>query len=187
MKSMDRDVALALLHEKVGAESLRKHCIASEAIMRRLAEHFEEDEDLWALTGLLHDLDLESIDDDMTRHGLVTASLLADLGFPPEALQAVKAHNGDVLGIEPVSRLDYALSAAESMSGLVAATALIYPSKKVADVKVKSLRKRMKEKRFAANVSRARVRMHEHLGLDFDQFAGLALEGMKRAAADLGL
>ena len=155
--------------------------------MQRLAGHFGEDEESWGIIGLLHDLDLESIDDDMKRHGETTAGWLSDKGFPEEALQAIRAHNGDILGVEPESRLDLALTAAESMTGLVSACALIYPSKKVADVKVKSLRKRMKEKRFAANVDRDRIRMHEKLGLEFDEFATLSLEGMVRAAEVLGL
>lgn len=187
MSLMAREEALALLHDKILSEPLRKHALASEAIMRRLAEHFEEDPELWGLTGLLHDLDLESVDEDMTRHGLVTAQWLAERDFPAEACEAIKAHNGDILGIEPETRLAIALTAAESISGLVAATALVYPSRKVADVKVKSLRKRMKEKRFAANVSRERIAYHEKLGLDFDTFAALAVDGMSRAADDLGL
>ena len=182
-----REEALALLHDKIQTESLRKHSLASEAIMRRLAEHFGEDVDAWGIVGLLHDLDLESIDDDMTRHGETTASWLREKGFPEEALQAIRAHNGDILGVEPETRLDQALTAAESMTGLVSACALIYPSKKVADVKVKSLRKRMKEKRFAANVSRERIQVHEQLGLEFNDFAALSLEGMVRIADELGL
>jgi putative nucleotidyltransferase with HDIG domain len=184
---MTRAEALTLLEAKIQSPSLRKHSLASEAIMQRLAEHFGEDAEAWGVVGLLHDLDLESIDDDMRRHAETTAGWLAELGFPAEVLQAIRAHNGDILGVEPTSRLDLALTAAESMTGLVSACALIYPSKKVADVQVKSLRKRMKESRFAANVDRDRIRKHEALGLDFDQFATLSLEGMGRIAEDLGL
>lgn len=179
--------ALALLEARITRDSLRKHCLATEAVMRRLARHFGEDEDAWGIVGLLHDLDLESIDDDATRHALVTCDWLAERGFPAEALQAIKAHNGDVLGIEPVSRLDHALTAAESVTGLVTAAALVHPSKSLAAVSVSSLRKRMKERRFAANVSRERIRMHEYLGLGFDEFAGLALEAMQERAEALGL
>lgn len=184
---LSRDEAWSLLEEKVAQPWLRKHSLATEAVMRRLAEHFDEDPEAWGIIGLLHDLDLESIDDDMSRHGLVTAAWLAELGFPAEALAAIQAHNGDLLGLEPCERLDYALTAAESVTGLVVATALVYPSKRVADVQVKSLRKRMREKRFAANVSRERIRHHEQLGLSFDAFATLALEAMTRVAAELEL
>lgn len=184
---MTRDEALALLHEKIEKESLRRHCLATEAVMRHLARRFDEDEEAWGVVGLLHDLDLESIDDDATRHALVTGDWLAERGFPNDALQAIRAHNGDILGIEPVSRLDYALTAAESVTGLIAATALVHPSRRVADVRVKSLRKRMKEPRFAANVSRERIRMHEQIGLEFDEFAATALEAMQSIAAELGL
>jgi len=179
--------AVALLEDRIARDSLRKHCLATEAVMRRLARHFGEDEDAWGIVGLLHDLDLESIDDDASRHGLVTCDWLAERDFPVEALQAIKAHNGDVLGIEPVSRLDYALTAAESITGLIAAAALVHPSRSLAAVQVSSLRKRLKERRFAANVSRERIRMHEYLELAFDDFAGLALEAMQACADTLGL
>ena len=185
--AMTRDDALALMHSKIESESLRKHMLASEAIMRRLAAHFGEDEDDWGLVGLLHDIDLESIDDDQRRHALVACEWLAELGVADAALQAIRAHNGDILGVEPVSRLDYALTSAESITGLVSATALVRPSRKVADVKVKSVRKRMKEKRFAANVSRERIRMHQGLGLSFDEFAAMAIEAMTGIADELGL
>lgn len=184
---LSRAEALALLEARITRDSLRKHCLATEAVMRRLARHFGEDEDAWGIVGLLHDLDLESIGDDATRHGLVTCDWLGELGFPREALQAIRAHNGDVLGIEPVSRLDHALTAAESMTGLISAAALVHPSRSVAAVAVSSLRKRMKERRFAANVSRERIRMHEYLDLGFDDFAALALEAMQGCAESLGL
>ena len=184
---ISRTEALDLLQRHVRKDNLRKHCLASEAVMRGLARRFGEDEEAWGIVGLLHDLDLEEIGDDATRHALVTCDWLAELAFPLEALQAIKVHNGDVLGIEPVSRLDYALTAAESVTGLVAAAALVHPSKSLAAVEVPSLRKRLKERRFAANVSRERIAMHEHLGLTFDDFAGIALESMRACAADLGL
>ena len=184
---MTRDDALALLEEKVSQDWLHKHSLATEAVLRRLAEHFGEDADGWGIVGLLHDLDLESIDDDVTRHGLVTAGWLAERGFAAETLQAIQAHNGDVLGIEPSERLDYALTSSESLTGLIVATTLVYSSKKIADVKVKSLRKRMQEKRFAAKVSRERIRYHEQLGLSFDDFATMALEGMCGISDKLGL
>jgi predicted hydrolase (HD superfamily) len=183
---LTRGQALELLETHISRDSLRKHCLATEAVMRRLAWHFGEDEDAWGIVGLLHDLDLESIGDDASRHALVTCDWLAERGFPVEALQAIKAHNGDVLGIEPVNRLDYALTAAESVTGLIAAAALVHPSRSISAVQVSSLRKRMKERRFAANVSRERVRMHEYLDLGFDDFAGLALEAMQGCAATLG-
>ncbi len=184
---LDRDRALELLHQKIESPSLRKHSYATEAIMRHLARHFGEPEDFFGIVGLLHDLDLEAIDNDMTRHGLITAEWLEALGFPESALQAIRAHNGDILGITPKTRLDFALTAAESLTGLISATALIYPSRKVKDVKLKSLRKRMREPRFAANVSRELIGRHEQLGLDFDTFASIGLAAMSEIADDLGL
>jgi len=183
---MDRALALAFLHDKLASETLRKHSLASEAIMRRLAVHFGEDPDVWGLAGLLHDADLESIADDMTRHGVTTATWLQARGFPEPFLAAIRAHNGDVLGCEPEGLLAIALTAGESISGLISAAALIHPTRTVAAVKASSLRKRMKEKRFAANVDRARIAYHEKLGLSFEEFAELALDGMRQVAAELG-
>ncbi len=187
MLPIAREQALQLLEERVSSPALRKHGLATEAIMRALARRFGEDEDLWGITGLLHDLDLELIGNDMTRHGLVTCDILAERGFPPRALQAIKAHNGDVLGIECTDPFDFALTSAESMTGLISAAALVQPSRALADVKVKSIVKRMKEKRFAANVSRERIRQHESLGLPFAEFCALSIAAMQAIAPELGL
>ena len=182
----ERSEALLLLKEHIKADNLGKHCVASEFIMRALARHFGEDETLWGLAGLFHDIDLEEVQDDMSRHALVGSQLLEKLGFPAEGVNAVRRHN-DELGEPMETRLDYALSAAETITGLVVATALVYPSKNVADVKVKSITKRMKEKRFAANVSRERILLCEKIGFPLPDFVTLALSAMKEGAEELGL
>ena len=94
---INREQARELLNQHIQAENLRKHCLATEAIMRKLAQRLGKDAELWGLTGLLHDLDLEITRDDQSRHALVAADMLAKEGFSPEALQAIRAHNGEVL------------------------------------------------------------------------------------------
>jgi uncharacterized protein len=182
-----REEALELLRSHITTENLIRHMVATEAIMRALAPRLAGDPNLWGITGLLHDMDLEIIDNDMHRHARTTADILETKGYPPEGLQAIRAHNGDVLGIEMSGNFDYALSAAETITGLIVACTLVYPSKKVADVKPKSIRKRMKEHRFAANVSRDRIRLIEQTGIALDDFILISLEAMRGVSGEIGL
>jgi putative nucleotidyltransferase with HDIG domain len=174
-----RDEALALLHANVQAEYTRQHSLATEQVLRALARRLGHDEELWGITGLLHDLDLEQVDGDMLRHARRTVELLAPLDPPRELLDAVLAHNGDCLGVPCRTPLDFALTAGESVTGLVFAMARVLPSKSVADVKASSVKKRIREPRFAANVSRERVGQFAGLGIDEDEFLAIAVEAMK--------
>lgn len=176
-----RDEALALLKAHVRSEYTIRHSLATEAILRALARRLGHDEDLWGLAGLLHDLDFEDVGGDPRRHGLVAADLLREKGYPIEACDAIVAHNGDSLGVPCRTPLDFALTAGESVTGLVFAMALVLPSKSVADVKPSSIRKRMREPRFAANVSRERVGQYAGLGLTEEEFLDLAVTAMKSA------
>jgi len=181
-----REESLALLHAHLKGTYLRRHSLATEAIMRLLAPRFGADPELWSRTGLLHDLDLELVGDDMQRHARETVRILEEkLAFPVEGLQAILAHNGDVLGVPCVTPLDHALTAAESLTGLVFATALILPTKRLADVKAKSVAKRIKESRFAAKVSRERIGHHRDLGIESEPFCALAVEAMVAIASEL--
>lgn len=185
---MDRDEALALLHENLRSENLRKHCYATEAVMRELARARGEDEDLWGLTGLLHDLDLEITDADMSRHGEVAAGLLQDKGAPAEMVEAVRMHNAEGLGLgERKTTFQHALAAAETLTGLIVAAALVRPDKQLAGVKVKSLRKRMKEKAFARGARREVIMECQQAGFELDEFLGLALRAMQGISDQLGL
>ena len=174
-----RDEALALLKAHVRSEYTLRHSLATEAVLRALARRLGHDEDAWGIAGLLHDLDFEDVAGDPKRHGLVTADLLRAMDCPPEACDAIIAHNGDSLGVPCRTPLDYALTAGESVTGLVFAMALVLPSKAVADVKASSIRKRLREPRFAANVSRERVGQFAGLGLSEEDFLDLAVAAMK--------
>jgi putative nucleotidyltransferase with HDIG domain len=179
--------ARELLDEHIPADNLRKHCIATEAIMRALAPRFEADPDLWGTAGLLHDLDYDETKDDMTRHGDVTAAILREEGYPEEMIEAIRSHNADNLGIERTTPFGVALAAAESATGLIAAMALILPSKKLADVKTKSVVKRMKEVAFARNVDREDIRRAEQIGLGVRDFLDIGVKAMQSTADELGL
>jgi predicted hydrolase (HD superfamily) len=181
-----REEALRLLRDHLRGEYALRHSLASEAVLRALALQQGQDAELWSRTGLLHDLDLELVGDDMTRHGRETVRVLRErFDYPQEGLDAILAHNGDVLGIPCVTKLDHALTAGESVTGLVFATALVLPSRKLADVKGKSVAKRIKEPRFAAKVSRERVGHHRDLGLEAEAFCALAVAAMQPVAAEI--
>jgi len=184
---INREQALALLKKHIRAENLLKHCLATEAIMRAVAQRLGKDDELWGLTGLLHDIDLEITRDDQSKHALVGAEMLAHEGFPLEALQTIRAHNGERLGIQRQIDFEHALAASETITGLIVATALVKPEKKLASVKVKSVTKRMKEKRFAENVNRAIIVECEHIGIPLEDFVALSITAMQGIADDLGL
>jgi uncharacterized protein len=185
---MDRDDALKLLHENLKDKNLLKHCYASEAVMRRLARETGEDEDLWGLTGLLHDLDLEITGADMSVHGGTAARILEENGAPSEMVEAVRMHNAEGLDLgERDTVLQHSLAAAETLTGLIVAAALVRPDKQLAEVKVSSLRKRMKEKAFARGARREVIMECEPAGIELDEFLGLALEAMQGISEELGL
>lgn len=183
---MTRDEAIALLEQHIENPNLRKHILAVEAVMRRLARHFGEDEDRWGLAGILHDIDYEQTATDPDRHSLVGAQMLEGLGVEPEIVYAVKVHN-DRHGLPRLSRLDKALHAADPLTGLIVAGALIRPEKKLAAVDTQFILNRFGEKSFARGANRETIRCCAELGLSLEEFIGLGLEAMQGIAGELGL
>jgi len=181
---MTRDEALKLVNEKVSNKNLRKHMLATEAVMKRLARHFGEDEELWGLAGLLHDLDYDQTKDDFPRHGLVTAEMLSNTDVPEEAIYAIKSHPGH---FPRKSLLDKALYAADPITGLIVAAALMHPTKKLKNVDVDFVLHRFKEKRFAAGANRDQIRSCEEFGVSLRDFISLALKAMQGIDEALGL
>lgn len=181
---MDRAEALQMVKSRVTNKNLVKHMLATEAVMRRLARHFGDDEALWGLAGLLHDLDYDQTVDDFPRHGLVTAEILAELNIDGRIISAIKAHPGHQ---EAKTRLDKALYAVDPLTGLIVAAALMHPSKKLREVDAQFVLNRFKEKRFAAGANREQIKSCESWGLDLGTFVQLALEGMQAIDEDLGL
>ena len=185
---MHRDAALALLKTRVKNDNLIKHCLASEAVLRALAARLGADAELWGLAGLLHDIDVELTAGDPKRHTLEAEKILKENGLPSELVEAVKMHNEAAHnGLRRSELFHKALAAGETITGLITATALVYPDRKLSSVKVSSVVKRMKDRRFAASVDRSIILECEALGLKLEEFAQLALAAMLAAAPEPGL
>jgi len=182
-----RNEAIELLKKHLKNEKLIAHCMASEAIMRALADKFGEDPDLWGLAGLLHDLDYEITGEDPSLHGAETAGILEKKGVSPALTEVIKKHNAEGLGLERSTLFEHCLACAETITGLIVATALVYPDKKIAGVKPKSITKRMKTPHFARAVSRERIMECEKAGLELNEFVSISLSAMKGVANQLGL
>lgn len=186
--NFDRQKALDLLHTHVTSEHIIPHSYAVEAVMRKLAQKFEpENEDLWGLTGLLHDLDNNLVDwqSNKALHGPKTVELLQAEGFGNEAMyHGILAHNR-ATGVRCESLLDKCMYAADPITGFINAIALVYPDKNLNSVKVKSITKRMKETRFAAGADREAMMSIEKL-MSFSDFAVLALNAMQEISEELG-
>lgn len=184
----DRDTALAKLKEKVDTDWLVKHCIAAGAVMRAVAERLGEDPDAWEVIGILHDIDFDITKDDPSEHTMLAGKWLREWGFDERAVKAVLAHNEMADHSEKrETTLDLALSASESVTGLVVATALVMPDKRLATVKPKSVRKRMKEKAFARRVSREEIMQCEQIGIPLAEFCEIAVRAMQGVSDQLEL
>ena len=184
---LSRDLALARLREHIKNEKTIVHCLASEAVMRALAGRLGEDPDRWGLAGLLHDIDMEVTGGDLKRHSLEAETLLEGLGLDEEMQDAIRMHNEGATGMDRSTRFQHALAAGETITGLIYATALVYPDKKIASVKYKSVRKRMKEKAFAASVNRDIIMECEEIGIPLDEFIQLSVDAMRGIADEIGL
>lgn len=182
-----REDAIALVKEHVKSPNMLNHCLAAEAVMRALAEKVGEDPEKWGIAGLLHDLDAES-HTDLDIHTRETARVLTDKGVDPEIIEAIRLHNEQAHpGEKRSTQLQHLLAAGETITGLIIATALVYPDKKLASVKPKSVRKRIKEKAFAAGANRDIIRECEDGGIPLEEFCDLSLEAMQGIAEQLGL
>ena len=185
--SMSRDEALALLGQHIKNERMINHCLASEAVMRALARRLGRDEEKWGLAGLLHDLDVELCNADLSVHCLETERILRDKGLDAEIIDAVKMHNERVAGTKRSKEFQHALAAGETVTGLIVATTMVYPDRKIAGVKAKSVVKRMKEKAFAASVRRENILECEKIGIPLEEFVELSLNAMSQISDRLGL
>ena len=186
MKVPAREEALALLTEFNQSENLIRHAFAVEGVMRYMARKHGEDEELWAVIGLIHDLDYEQFPD---RHCAKTAEILRERGWDEEAVRAVVSHGyGICSDVEPKTRLEKTLFAVDELTGLVAATALVRPSRSVLDMKAKSVKKKWKDKQFAAGVDRSVIeRGAAMLGVDLAELITDTIMGMREVAEAIGL
>lgn len=181
---MRREDAIALVRAKTEKDTTVRHLISVEGIMRRLGRHFGEDEELWALAGLFHDLDQDQTHDDMQRHGHQSAEWLAEAGVDDRVANAALAHAHEAYRTDLMSR---AIVHADALSGLLVACALVRPEK-ASGMKVSSVRKKLKDKAFAPGVAREDIRgVEEGIGLELDAFIGLGIEGLQLVADEIGL
>jgi putative nucleotidyltransferase with HDIG domain len=179
-----REEALELLHEWVDNDGLRKHMLAVEAAVRSYAREQGQDEELWGLAGLLHDMDWEKYPDEHPLRGVET---LRQRGYPEEVLHAVLAHRSEFTGVEPETALDRTLVACDEITGLITATALVRPNG-IEDLKPKSVKKKMKDPAFARGVDRDDVRRGaELLGVDLDEHIAKVIAAMRDVSDELGL
>lgn len=185
--NMTREKALELVKEYIKNEKMVFHCLASEVVLKAIARKLGQDEEKWGLAGLLHDLDVEITNADPKVHGLKTAEMLADLGVDSDIVEAIKLHNEDATDIPRSKPFHFALAAGETITGLIFATTYVYPEKKLAVVKPKSVVKRMKEKSFAASVKRENIMECEKIGISIDEFAALSIAAMLEISEEVGL
>jgi len=183
---VNRASAWSLLCEYTQSESLRKHMLAVEACMRAYARKFGEDEERWGVTGLLHDFDYEKYPTP-AEHPFIGNKILEERGYPEEMRRAILSH-AEYSGVKRESTMEKTLFACDELTGFITATALVKPSKSLAEVEAKSVRKKMKDKAFARSVNRDDlVNGATDLGVDLEEHIAFCIEAMKRVAGELGL
>ena len=181
---LSRERALELVNANLTKKNLVKHVLAVEAIMRALARRLGENEEIWGLAGLLHDLDYERTMNDPAGHGRLTVEMIAGLDLPPEIDRAVLAHAGHA----PCNSLmDKAICCSDPVTGLIVASALMHPAKKLSGIDPDFVGNRFKEKRFAAGASREAIAGCRELGLELHEFFRISIDAMSGIAADLEL
>jgi len=183
---MIRKEVLNSIKANVGNANLVKHMLATEAIICALAKRLGEDEEEWGLTGLLHDIDMELTEGNMSSHSKLGADLAREMGASETMAHAILCHN-PAHGIPLETKLDKALFCTDPLTGLITAAALVRPDKKLAGLEAGSVIKKFEQKDFAAGVDRQRISQCSELGLELDEFIKLGLEAMQGIAGDLGL
>lgn len=182
---LNRDEILDSIHGNVQDKNMIKHMLATEAIMRALAKKLGENEEEWGITGLIHDIDMELVEGDMSSHSKLSADIAQELGASETVAHAILCHN-EAHGISRETKLDKALFCADPLSGLITAAALVRPDK-LSGLTTKSVMKRFREKSFAAGVNRKQVAQCQEIGLELEEFISLGIEAMKKIASELEL
>ena len=181
-----RDEAVELLKANITSANMLKHCLASEAVMRGIAKKLGRNTDEYGIAGLLHDIDVEITNADPFTHGPYAEMLLKGK-ITEEMLDAIVMHNEVATGKERSTEFQHALASGETITGLIMATTLVYPDKKIASVKPNSVTKRMKQKAFAASVKRENILECEKIGIPLEEFVELSIRSMSEISEELGL
>jgi len=181
-----RKDALALLKTYNQSESLIRHAFAVEGVMRFMARKYGEDEEVWGIVGLIHDLDYEQFPD---QHCKKTGAILKENNWPDDLIRAVVSHGWGICSdVEPTTRMEKVLYAIDELTGLVATSALVRPTKSVMDMKAKSVKKKWKDKRFAAGVDRSIIQKGaDMLGVELGDLITDTIQGMREVADEIGL
>ncbi|MGC9467160.1 MAG: HD domain-containing protein [Anaerolineae bacterium] len=184
-----REEAWELLNEYTHNPNLIKHALGVEAAMRAYARRFDEDEEKWGVVGLIHDFEYEKYPDlGPEGHPFKGAEILREKGYPEELIRGVQAHAPELTSVTPESNMEKAIYAVDELTGLIVAVALVRPSKSIMDVKVSSVKKKWKDKSFAAGVKREDIEEGaEMLGVPLTEHIGVVLDAMKGIADELGL
>lgn len=185
-----RDEALELLHSNMQSVNLRKHCYAVEAVMRALGRHFDEDQNLWGIVGILHDGDYEKTKDTPEKHTVLMAEWLKEKGVEDkEILEAILSHNYSHTGNNsPKNNLEWSLYCCDELTGFIIAVTLVRPERKLSSVTVENILSKWKQKSFAAGVKREQIEMcEEKLGIKLPEFIQIALSAMQGISKDLEL
>lgn len=183
---ISREKAVKLLNENISSENMLKHCYASEAVLRGIAKKLGENEEEYGIAGLLHDIDVEITHADPFTHGPYAEKILKGK-ITDEMLDAIVMHNEVATGKNRTTRFQHALAAGETITGLITATTLVYPEKKIALVKSQSVIKRMKQKAFAASVKRENIMECEKIGIPLNEFVEISIRSMSAISGVLGL
>ncbi len=181
-----REMAMELLREYNQNENLIKHALAVEGVMVHFAELFGEDKEKWGIIGLIHDLDYEKYPDE---HCIKAREILEERGWPEDYIHAVQSHGwGICTDVEPTERMEKVLYTIDELTGLITATVLMRPSRSVMDLTVKSVKKKWKQKSFAAGVNREIIEKGaEILGMEINQVIEETIKGMQKVAEEIGL
>jgi uncharacterized protein len=187
--------ANVLLDKYIKDPITKLHCIESEAIMRSLAEHLGEDEEIWGIVGLLHDIDWELTKNDPTEHCVKAVEILKSEGATDFLIETIISHSygwsgATVLALingKRTTKIQHALVAAETLTGLIVASALIQPDKKLASVSLDSLKKKFKNLKFAAKCNRELIKECEEIGISLDEFLEIGLKSLQGISGKLGL
>lgn len=184
---INRDVALQLVQKHIDNQNMVNHCLASEAVLRSIAVRLDEDPEKWGLAGLLHDLDTET-QPDLATHTQETVEILKKQGVHAEIVEAIRLHNLQAWpGELRTTPFQHALAAGETITGLIIASALVNPAKKLSAVKPKSVKKRYKEKAFARGANREIIAECELAGIPLAEFCELSLVAMQEISDTIGL
>ncbi|KKU29308.1 MAG: hypothetical protein UX80_C0005G0003 [Candidatus Amesbacteria bacterium GW2011_GWA2_47_11b] len=184
-----RDQAWKLLTEKMQNQNLRRHCLSVEAVMRALAKHFGGDEEKWGIVGLLHDGDYEFTKTDPGSHAKLMANWVRELGeTDAELLEGIESHGWFHQGKQAQTQMQWALFCCDELTGLIVASALVLPSKRLSDLSISSVLKKFPQKSFAAGVKREDIAMcEEKLSIKLEDFVRIALVAMQSIAPEIGL